>query len=56
MKTPRKRYIITYYKVDDMGYIDEFHVVLDKEQSARKMYENISSEEDTISIDMEVLE
>lgn len=56
MKKPKTKYLITYYKGDDMGFINEYHVVLDKEQTAKKMYNNISSEPDTINIEMEVLE
>lgn len=55
MKKPKTKYLITYYKCDDMGFINEYHVVLDKEQTAKKMYKNISSEPDTINIEMEVL-
>lgn len=55
MKMPKPKYVITYYKVDDKGYVDEYHIVLENEQTAKKAYDNISSEPDTINVEMEVL-
>ena len=56
MKTRKPKYLITYYKVDANNYVDEFHMVLENEQTAKKAYNNISSEPDTINVELEVLE
>lgn len=49
------RYLLTYFKEDGNGYVDEFHMVFEKEHTAKKAYNQIASEENTISIELEEL-
>ena len=50
-----KKYIITYYTQLDNGYIDERQIVLKNKYNAKRIYNNIASEQRTINIELEEL-
>ena len=48
-----KKYIITYYTQLDNGYIDERQIIIRNKYNAKRVYNNIASENSTINIEME---
>lgn len=48
-----KKYIITYYTQLDNGYIDERQIIIRNKYNAKRVYNNIASENNTINIEME---
>ena len=50
-----KKYIITYYTQLDNGYIDERQIIIRNKYNAKRVYNNIASNNSTINIEMEEL-
>lgn len=50
-----KKYIITYYTKLDNGFIDERQIIIRNKYNAKRVYNNIASENSTINIEMEEL-
>ena len=50
-----KKYIITYYTQLDNGYIDKRQIIIRNKYNAKRVYNNIASENSTINIEMEEL-
>lgn len=53
MKQRKKKYLITFYKQFDDGYIDVVQMVLKDKYNAKKMYNDLASLDSTVSIEME---
>jgi len=53
MKKKNKKYLITWYTQLDNDYIDERHIVLKNKHNAKKMYNDLASQNSTVSIEME---
>ena len=49
------KYLITYHTQLDNGYIDERQIVFKNKYNAKRVYNNIASENSTINIEMEEL-
>ena len=49
------KYLITYHTQLDNGYSDERQIVLKNKYNAKRVYNNIASENSTINIEMEEL-
>ena len=49
------KYLITYYTQLDDDYIDKRQMILKNKHNARKMYDKIASEQNTVNIEMEEL-
>lgn len=47
------KYLITYHTQLDNGYIDERQIVFKNKYNAKRVYNNIASENSTINIEME---
>lgn len=50
------KYLITYYTQLDDDYIDKRQMVLKNKYNARKMYDKIASDQNTVNIEMEELQ
>ena len=55
MKVRKKKYLITWYTKIDNDYIDVRQMVLKNKYNAKKMYNDLASQDSTVSIEMEVL-
>ena len=55
MKQRKKKYVITWYTQIDNDYIDERYIVLKNKHNAKKMYNDLASLDNTVSIEMEEL-
>ena len=55
MKVKKKKYLITWYTQIDNDYIDKRQMVLKNKYKAKNMYNDLASQESTVSIEMEVL-
>lgn len=53
MKVKKKKYLITWYTQLDDDYVDVRHMVLKNKHNAKKMYNDLASQDSTISIEME---
>lgn len=53
MKQRKKKYLITFYTQLDNDYIDERHMVLKNKHNAKKMYNDLASQNSTVSIEIE---
>lgn len=49
------KYLITYHTQLNNGYIDERQIVFKNKYNAKRVYNNIASENSTINIEMEEL-
>ena len=55
MKVRKKKYLITWYTQIDNDYIDVRQMVLKNKYNAKNMYNDLASQDSTVSIEMEVL-
>ena len=55
MKQRKKKYLITFYTKLDNDYIDERQIFVKNKYNAKKIYNDLSSLDTTVSIEMEVL-
>ena len=55
MKKKKKKYLITWYTKIDNDYIDVRQMVLKNKYNAKNMYNDLASQDSTVSIEMEVL-
>ena len=55
MKVKKKKYLITWYTKIDNDYIDVRQKVLKNKYNAKNMYNDLASQDSTVSIEMEVL-
>ena len=55
MKQRKKKYLITWYTQIDNDYIDVRQMVLKNKYNAKNMYNDLASQDSTVSIEMEVL-
>lgn len=53
MKQRKKRYLITWYTEIDNDFIDVRHMVLKSKHNAKNMYNDLASQDSTVSIEME---
>lgn len=53
MKVKKKKYLITWYTQIDNNYIDERQMVLKNKYNAKNMYNDLASQDSTVSIEME---
>lgn len=53
MKQRKKRYLITWYTEIDNAFIDVRHMVLKSKHNAKNMYNDLASQDSTVSIEME---
>lgn len=50
-----KKYVITYHTQLDNGYIDERQIIIRNKYNAKRVYNNLASEQRTINIELEEL-
>ena len=55
MKVKKKKYLITWYTQIDNDYIDVRQMVLKNKYNAKNMYNDLASQNSTVSIEMEEL-
>ena len=55
MKQRKKKYLITWYTQIDNDYIDVRQMVFKNWYNAKNMYNDLASQDSTVSIEMEVL-
>ena len=55
MKVKKKTYLITWYTQIDNDYIDKRQMVFKNWYNAKNMYNDLASQDSTVSIEMEVL-
>ena len=55
MKVKKKKYLITFYTLLDNDYIDKRQMVVKNKYNAKKIYNDLASQDSTVSIEMEVL-
>ena len=55
MKKKKKKYVITWYTQIDNDYIDVRHMFLKNKHNAKNMYNDLASQDSTVSIEMEEL-
>ena len=55
MKVKKKKYLITWYTQIDNDYIDKRQMVFKNWYNAKNMYNDLASQDSTVSIEMEVL-
>lgn len=55
MKIKKKKYLITWYRILDDGYVEVRHMVLKNKHNAKKIYNDLAALENTFSIEMEEL-
>lgn len=48
-----KKYVITYHTQLDNGYIDERQIIIRNKYNAKRVYNNLASEQSTINIELE---
>ena len=53
MKQRKKKYLITWYTQIDNDYIDVRHMVLKNKHNAKNMYNDLASQDSTVSIELE---
>ena len=53
MKVKKKKYLITWYTQIDNDYIDKRQMVLKNWYNAKNMYNDLASQDSTVSIEME---
>ena len=53
MKVKKKKYLITWYTQIDNEYIDVRQMVLKNKYNAKNMYNDLASQDSTVSIEME---
>lgn len=53
MKQRKKKYLITWYTQIDNDYIDVRQMVLKNKYNAKNMYNDLSTQDSTVSIEME---
>ena len=55
MKVKKKKYLITWYTQIDNDYIDKLQMVFKNWYNAKNMYNDLASQDSTVSIEMEEL-
>lgn len=55
MKVKKKKYLITWYTQIDNDYIDKRQMVIKNKYNAKNMYNDLASQNSTVSIEMEEL-
>lgn len=55
MKVKKKKYLITWYTQLDDDYIDVRQMVLKNKYNAKNMYNDLASQDSTVSIEMEII-
>ena len=55
MKVKKKKYLITWYTQIDNDYIDKRQMVFKNWYNAKNMYNDLASQDSTVSIEMEEL-
>ena len=55
MKVRKKTYLITYYTQIDNDYIDERQIFVKNKYNAKKIFNDLSALNNTVSIEIEVL-
>ena len=55
MKIRKPKYKITYYKQLDNGYIEEIQIATKNKYNAKNIYNDLASQDSTVSIEMEEL-
>ena len=55
MKVKKKKYLITWYTQIDNDYIYKRQMVFNNWYNAKNMYNDLASQDSTVSIEMEVL-
>lgn len=53
MKQRKKKYLITWYTQLDNDYIDVRQMVLKSKHNAKNMYNDLASQDSTVSIEIE---
>ena len=53
MKQRKKKYLITWYTQIDNDYIDVRKMVLKNKYNAKNMYNDLASQDSTVSIELE---
>lgn len=53
MKVKKKKYLITWYTQIDNNYIDVRQMVIKNKYNAKNMYNDLASQDSTVSIEME---
>lgn len=53
MKKRKKKYLITWYTQIDNDYIDKRQMVLKNKYNAKNMYNDLASQNSTVSIELE---
>ena len=53
MKVKKKKYLITWYTQIDNEYIDVRQMVLKNKYNAKNMYNDLASQDSTVSIELE---
>ena len=53
MKKKKKKYLITWYTQIDNDYIDVRKMVLKNKYNAKNMYNDLASQDSTVSIELE---
>lgn len=51
----KKKYLITFYTQLDNGYIDERQLIVKNEYNAKNIYNDLASQNSTVSIELEEL-
>ena len=55
MKVKKKKYLITWYTQIDNDYIDERQIIVKNKHNAKNIYNDLASQNTTISIELEEL-
>ena len=55
MKKKKKKFLITFYTQLDNGYIDERQMIVKNKYNAKNIYNDLASQNSTVSIELEQL-